>query len=637
MTPSGSSPSTAAKPRPSTASAGGQPERGASAQLARGDRPRALDRVQAVERGVAHVVEQVAGARHRAEGGEQHRALEDRLQVLEPAGEDDGGEDEEVLRPLGGPQGDEDRSGGRPPHVRCRGAGCARHAAKVFATPIRLPWRRCSSVRLPPTARRRSPSPASSGLSRAAELAILALIVVIGCALRARALGQSLFGDELFTYEIVTGRSLGDVIDGINSTELNPPLYFVLAWLAAKIGDPLIWIRVPSLVFATAAIPLVWLVGRRTVGRNAALLGAALLRARAVRRLLRVRGARLQHADLPGAGVDLRAAARAGRELALVVGGVRRRHGGRDVHALHGRLRADRPDRAGRCGSTATAGATIACRWPRPRSPTCPGCRSSARTCRSTSSRSSFRSRRGTSCAARRACSRGTRTRGSTRCRARSGSRWCWPRSRCGARRSRVARRAARAPGACRPRVVLLLGPGGRRDDRHRPVRLGGPADLPAPQPDHVAAGAVPAARAARRARAAARGGWSPACSWSPGLAIGTYHGAQAENSRPQYKAAAHWVDDRAAPAIPSPRCRASAPAGSCATRSASTSRSRTRCSRSRRRAAALAAARRRGRLFVITLRAAGVPAPVPGPPLRWSTKLFPGTTPVEALEYAAP
>ena len=113
-------------------------------------------------------------------------------------------------------------------------------------------------------------------LSPRAELAIVALIGLAGFALRAAALGQSLLGDELFTYEIATRGSLGDVLDGVTSTELNPPLYFVLAWLAAKAGDPLIAIRVPSLIFATAAIPLVWLVGRRTVGRAPALLGTAL-------------------------------------------------------------------------------------------------------------------------------------------------------------------------------------------------------------------------------------------------------------------------------------------------------------------------------------------------------------------------
>ena len=53
----------------------------------------------------------------------------------------------------------------------------------------------------------------------------------------------------------------------------------------------------------------------------------------------------------------------------------------------------------------------------------------------------------------------------------------------------------------------------------------------------------------------------------------------------------------------------------------------------------ALAAARLRGRLFVIRLSAAGVPAaPVPRPPLRLvARRSFPGTTPVDALEYAAP
>ena len=124
------------------------------------------------------------------------------------------------------------------------------------------------------------------------------------------------------------------------------------------------------------------------------------------------------------------------------------------------------------------------------------------------------------------------------------------------------------------------------------------------------------------------------------GLAIGTFHALQPENGRPQYKAAAHWVDDRARPGDPVAQVPGFRARGILA-RSFSVNFERphpvyTVDTQERE---ALAAARRRGRLFVITLRAAGVPAaPVPGPPLRLvARRTFPGTTPVEALEYAAP
>ena len=63
----------------------------------------------------------------------------------------------------------------------------------------------------------------------------------------------------------------------VHDTESTPPLHFVLAWATAKIGDPTIWVRVPSLVLGNATVPLVYLLGARTLGRSAGIVGAALI------------------------------------------------------------------------------------------------------------------------------------------------------------------------------------------------------------------------------------------------------------------------------------------------------------------------------------------------------------------------
>ncbi len=102
-------------------------------------------------------------------------------------------------------------------------------------------------------------------------------LTAIAFVLRLQTFGESLFGDELFAYDEVHGHSLGQVLHNVTGGQENsPPLYFVLAWAAIKLGDPTVLIRLPSLVFGTAVIPLVYLLGRRTVGHTAGLIGAAL-------------------------------------------------------------------------------------------------------------------------------------------------------------------------------------------------------------------------------------------------------------------------------------------------------------------------------------------------------------------------
>ena len=106
---------------------------------------------------------------------------------------------------------------------------------------------------------------------------VVGSLVVVALVLRLSAFRQSFFGDELFTYEIATRGPLHAVLDGVRSSlEISPPLYFIVAWGFGKLGDPFVWLRVPSLLAGVATVPLIYLLGARTVGRSAAFVGAAM-------------------------------------------------------------------------------------------------------------------------------------------------------------------------------------------------------------------------------------------------------------------------------------------------------------------------------------------------------------------------
>ena len=110
------------------------------------------------------------------------------------------------------------------------------------------------------------------------SVVLLTVICVVGLVLRAVLMEQSLLGDELFTFEVSTRDGLRDVLAGVRSDlEVSPPLHFMAAWATAKIGDPRLWLRLPSLIAGTAAIPLVYALGRSALGRGPALLAAGLM------------------------------------------------------------------------------------------------------------------------------------------------------------------------------------------------------------------------------------------------------------------------------------------------------------------------------------------------------------------------
>ncbi len=110
----------------------------------------------------------------------------------------------------------------------------------------------------------------------------VAALTVLGFTLRLLLARQSLFADELSTYWISAQHSLGGVLSlmygtgAIKHAEITPPLYFLLAWLPSQFGHSAEWLRLPSLIAGTATIPLVYMLGLRTVGRRAALLATAL-------------------------------------------------------------------------------------------------------------------------------------------------------------------------------------------------------------------------------------------------------------------------------------------------------------------------------------------------------------------------
>jgi hypothetical protein len=106
---------------------------------------------------------------------------------------------------------------------------------------------------------------------------VVAGLTAVALLLRLPHLGESLFGDELFAYVEVHGHGLRDVVTNVSRGEENsPPLYFVLAWISIKLGDPTALIRLPSLVCGTALVPVVFLLGSRIRDNATGLVAATL-------------------------------------------------------------------------------------------------------------------------------------------------------------------------------------------------------------------------------------------------------------------------------------------------------------------------------------------------------------------------
>jgi mannosyltransferase len=109
------------------------------------------------------------------------------------------------------------------------------------------------------------------------EVWALLFLTVLGALLRFGTLGsQSYWFDEAqVAHEVHL--SFGSLMSMLGSTETSPPLYFVLAWLWAKVfGTGEVGLRSLSALAGTAVIPITYLCGRELVSRRAGVLAAAL-------------------------------------------------------------------------------------------------------------------------------------------------------------------------------------------------------------------------------------------------------------------------------------------------------------------------------------------------------------------------
>jgi len=120
------------------------------------------------------------------------------------------------------------------------------------------------------TARHRPITGAQAGLA-------VGVMTILAFVLRLAGIDQALYGDELFTYDLVTRFGVGDLLRQVQDTSITPPLHYLLAHAAQTLGNPPETVRLPSIAAGVAAIPVAYLVGERTVGRRAALLAAGFL------------------------------------------------------------------------------------------------------------------------------------------------------------------------------------------------------------------------------------------------------------------------------------------------------------------------------------------------------------------------
>ncbi len=114
--------------------------------------------------------------------------------------------------------------------------------------------------------------------SRRVEGLALTGVIALGAVAFLWRLGtSSLFIDETFSWRAASS-SLGGVFHGVRSTEVAPPLYYLLLhfWIAA-FGDATEWgMRLLSVLAALAFVAAVWWLGRLVAGRGAGLLAALL-------------------------------------------------------------------------------------------------------------------------------------------------------------------------------------------------------------------------------------------------------------------------------------------------------------------------------------------------------------------------
>ena len=112
---------------------------------------------------------------------------------------------------------------------------------------------------------------------RGRELYVLGGIVALAALARFATLDeQSYWYDEAVTVGLIR-MDFGGMLDEIPDSESTPPLYYVVAWLWAKVfGTGEVGLRSLSALCGTAFVPVMYAIGARAVGARVGLIAAAL-------------------------------------------------------------------------------------------------------------------------------------------------------------------------------------------------------------------------------------------------------------------------------------------------------------------------------------------------------------------------
>lgn len=106
---------------------------------------------------------------------------------------------------------------------------------------------------------------------------MILLILILGLVLRLISINQSLWLDEA-TSALATKMNLPDFFQKFMPGDFHPPLYYLtLRIWSSLFGTSEIALRSLSIIFALATIYLVFLIGKRLIGKNAGLIASLLL------------------------------------------------------------------------------------------------------------------------------------------------------------------------------------------------------------------------------------------------------------------------------------------------------------------------------------------------------------------------